>query len=212
MRWIVVPAVVIALSTGCSSVVTGTPVADPLALPTVTSSAAPQRMCAQVAPPMTAIATKGADEPQLSIPQPGGWERRTGLDSDLIRFAMVNSGLAVDGIAATAVVGLKRAEPGMSSAGEILDFERQSLEYELGATGVTLDKLTHCGFPAAIIDYQIPTINKTPPHPGRSLIVVVDVGPRTWVSTVTMQTMDAANPTYTTDSEEIIQGFAVKVP
>jgi len=50
--------------------------------------------CEQVSAPMTDIPTRTDQEPRLRIPQPQGWERTTKLDSETIRFALRNPGLA----------------------------------------------------------------------------------------------------------------------
>ena len=52
--------------------------------------------CESVSAPLTDIPTRTDQEPTMRLPVPEGWERSTKMDSENIRFAIRNQGLAAD--------------------------------------------------------------------------------------------------------------------
>ncbi len=186
------------LLTGCGPTTGGTAVAD--------------RSCTEVSAPMTDIKSTNPDEPKLSIPQPQGWERKTELDSKIIRFVMVNKSLVADNFAANAVVTFESVSNNTQSPKEILDSQRSNLETQLKATNVTYEDGTQCGYPSAIISYTAPAMGSIAPRRAKVLGVVVESEDKTYLTTLTIGSADDKNPTFAADSETILQGFAVSVP
>ncbi len=167
--------------------------------------------CTSVDAPMTSIPDHGNDEPIMKIPQPDGWERVTMMDSELIRFTMRDTGMAVNGFGPTAVVTLE-SHPGVTDPKEVFDAQQSVLESGVGATDVHAADATLCKLPATIIDYTTPTIGPIAPHPAKVLCVVLQTDKRTFAMTVTLQTADPGNPTYQHDSETILTGFQMLPP
>jgi hypothetical protein len=190
-----VAAATVALVAGCGSTTGGTAVAD--------------HSCTEVTAPMTAISTMG-DEPQLSIPQPEGWERRTELDSKIIRFVMVNKSLTADSFAANAVVTFETVNDNSQTPKQILDGQRSNLETQLKATDVKADDSTQCGYPATLISYTPPPMGATKPRKAKVLGVVIESAGKTYLTTLTIGSADDKNATYAKDSETILKGFAIK--
>jgi hypothetical protein len=188
----------LAFVTGCGPTTAGTAVAD--------------HSCTQVAAPMTKIASASATDPQLSIPQPDGWDRKTQLDSKIIRFVMVNRNLTSDNFAANAVVTFESVAGSTQSPRQILDGQRDNLETQLNATDVSGDDGTQCGYPATTISYTAPAMGPAPSRKAKVLGVVVKSGNKTYLATLTVGSADDENPTFAKDSETILKGFAITVP
>ena len=158
---------------------------------------------------MTAISTT-SDEPQLSIPQPEGWERRTELDSEIIRFVMVNKSLTADNFAANAVVTFETVNDSSQSPKQLLDGQRSNLETQLKATDVEAEDSTQCGYPATLISYTPPSMGGTQPRKAKVLGVVIESGSKTYLTTLTIGSADDQNATFAKDSETILKGFTIK--
>jgi hypothetical protein len=193
-----VAAATLVVVSGCGTTTGGTAVAD--------------HSCVEVSAPMTAISSANPDEPKLSIPQPAGWERRTELDSKIIRFVMVNKSLTTDSFAANAVVTYESVNNNTESPKQILDGQRENLKTQLKATDVTSEDGTQCGFPSTLISYTPPAMGAATPRKAKVLGVVIESGGKTYLTTLTIGTADDKNPAYAKDSETILKGFAVKVP
>jgi hypothetical protein len=184
------------------------PVAGPDRSP-VTASDASQ--CEEVDAPLTTIPAVNDGEPVLKIPQPPGWERSTMMDSELIRFAMLNDSLATETFAPNVVVTLESA-PGIEEPDVVFDSQRQALEAAFGATGLRVIEGTLCGLPAETVHYQTPVLGNVPPHPAMAVLGVLHTDDMTYAVSVTVQTTDPENPVYQRDSEEILKGFQLLPP
>lgn len=167
--------------------------------------------CTPVDASLTTIADRADDEPVLKIPTPGGWERVTMMDSELIRFTMRNTNLQRDGFAPTAVVTLE-SQPGFTDARDVFDAQRAALELGFGATDLRSTDQTLCGLPAETIDYTAPAMGPVGPHPATALCVVLHTDDVTFAATVTVQTTDADNPTYERDAQTILTGLQMLPP
>jgi hypothetical protein len=196
--WTGAALTVLAVVTGCGPTTEGKAVAD--------------HSCTEVTAPLTKIESTSASDPQLSIPQPDGWDRKTELDSQIIRFVMVNQSLSSDNFAANAVVTFESMAGSKQSPRQILDGQRDSLETQLGATDVSEDHGTQCGYPATTISYTAPAMGPAPSRKAKVLGVVVESDAKTYLITLTVGSADDGNPTYTKDAETILQGFAVTAP
>lgn len=194
----VLGAALLTLLTGCGPTTEGTAVAD--------------HSCTEVTAPMTTIDSESATEPQLSIPQPEGWDRKTELDSKVIRFVMVNRDLTADNFAANAVVTFESVAGGTQSPRQILDGQRENLESQLKATDVSAEDTTQCGYPATTISYTAPAMGPAPSRKAKVLGVVIESEDKTYLATLTVGSADEDNPTYAKDSETILQGFAITAP
>ena len=141
---IVVPALTaLVFLTGCGSTTEGEAVAD--------------HGCSETSVPLTDIGTQADGEPQLSIPQPPGWDTSDQLNSAMIRFAMVNTDLTTDGFAPNAVVTFETAGGESADADQVFDQQRELLESQLGATEVSVESGLQCGYSAQTISYwQMP--------------------------------------------------------
>lgn len=169
--------------------------------------------CQSVSAPLTDIPTRTDQEPRMRLPVPEGWERSTKMDSENIRFAIRNQGLAADGFTPNAVVTLQKVASGIGKPEQILDAQNQQLAKKLKVTDMTSTSAQVCGAPAMSTSYTAPEVKvspKIPPIPPRkatSLGVVYNAGDVTYVATVTVQSVKADNPTYVRDAEIILKGF-----
>jgi hypothetical protein len=184
------------------------PVAGPDRSP-VTASDASQ--CEEVDAPLTTIPAVNDGEPVLKIPQPPGWERSTMMDSELIRFAMLNDSLADETFAPNVVVTLESA-PGVEEPDVVFDSQRQALEAAFGATGLRVIERTLCGLPAETVHYRTPVLGNVPPHPAMAVLGVLHTSDMTYAVSVTIQTTDAENPVYKRDADLILNGFQLLPP
>ncbi len=184
------------------------PVAGPDRSP-VTASDASQ--CDEVDAPLTTIPAVGDGEPVLKIPQPPGWERSTMMDSELIRFAMLNDNLATETFAPNVVVTLESA-PGIEEPDVVFDSQRQALEAAFGATGLRVIEGMLCGLPAETVHYQTPVLGNVPPHPAMAVLGVLHTDDMTYAVSVTVQTTDPENPVYQRDADMILKGFQLLPP
>lgn len=176
---------------------------------TVAESDASQ--CETVDAPLTTIPALRDDEPVMKIPQPQGWVRSTKMDSELLRFAMINRSLARDDFASNVVATLESA-PGIEDPDGVFESQRESLESRFGATDLRVTKHTLCGLPAETVQYQTPPMGNLAPHPGTVVMAVLHTDDMTYAASVTIQTADPENPTYQRDADMILKGFQMLPP
>lgn len=169
--------------------------------------------CESVSAPLADIPTRTDQEPTMRLPVPEGWERSTKMDSENIRFAIRNQGLAADGFTPNAVVTLQKVASGIGKPEQILEAQNQQLAKKLKVTDMNSTPAQVCGAPAMSTSYTAPEVKispKIPPIPPRkatSLGAVYNAGDVTYVATVTVQSVKADNPTYVKDAETILKGF-----
>lgn len=169
--------------------------------------------CQTVAAPLTDIPTRADQEPLLRIPLPPGWERSTKMDSEAIRFAIRNPGLAADGFTPNAVVTLQKVGVDIGKPEQILQAQNDQLTKKLKLTDLKATPTEVCGAPALSTTYVAPEVKlgkKAPPIPPRTasqLGVVYKAGDVNWVATLTVQTVKPDNQTFVKDSAEILKGF-----
>ncbi|ANW63054.1 hypothetical protein BCA37_05000 [Mycobacterium sp. djl-10] len=187
--------VALLLLTGCGSTTQGTPEAD--------------HSCAPAAGPMTTIDPVAEGEPQLEIPQPPGWNTSDALESPMIRFAMVNTDLISGNFAPNAVVTFENAGSESGEDDAVFTQQRELLETQLGATDVSTESGSRCGYPAQIISYTAPAAGEIPERSAKVLCVLSEVDGTTYLSTVTLSSVAPEEATYAADSEAILSGFRV---
>lgn len=169
--------------------------------------------CQTVDAPLSDIPTRTDQEPKMRLPVPQGWERSTKMDSENIRFAIRNPGLAADGFTPNAVVTLQKVAADIGKPEQILEAQNQQLAKKLKVTDMNSTSAQVCGAPAMSTSYTAPEvkispkIKPIPPRKATSLGAVYKAGDVTYVATVTVQTVKADNETYTKDAETILKGF-----
>lgn len=197
------------LLAGCSRDVTGTAVtAAGAGSPTPSSG---DGQCTTVTAPLEDIPAVDDGEPALRIPIPAGWERNATMDSQIIRYAIVAQGLAADGFAPNAVVTLESVR-GSQDADIVFDQNRANLQSGIGATDLETVSNTTCGLPSETTDYLAPPMGPAPARPIIMHAVVATTEQATYLATLTIQTTDPDNPAYTSDAEQIVDGFQMLVP
>lgn len=196
--------------TGCSQNVTGTAVTATGSAPAATSGG-DESQCATVDAPLEDIPTEDDREPRLRIPVPAGWERNTMMDSQVIRYALVAMDLMADGFATNAVVTLESAR-GNQTPDDVFDQNRENLETMMGAYDLEVESNTTCGFPSETTHYMAPPMGPAPVRPIVMHAVVARSAGSTYLATLTIQTTEPDNPTYLSDSQEIIDGFQMLLP
>jgi hypothetical protein len=152
-----------------------------------------------------AIPSHEAAEPQLRIPQPPGWERTTMIDSQFVRYTLVNRELIHDGFAPTVVVGLDTV-PGQHAPDVLFEANRYKLIHEGQVTDLNYTGGTVCGNPAETVTYT-GSPNGQAARPLTDLAIVIDGGDRTYFVNVVIQSRDDTNPTYQRDKQTILSGF-----
>ena len=154
----------------------------------------------------------------MRIPVPQGWERSTKMDSEQIRFAIRNPDLTDDGFTPNAVVTLQKVAADIGRPEQILQAQNDQLTKKLKLTDLASTPTEVCGSPALSSTYTAPEVSlpgrgqRIPPRTAKSLGVVFEAGDVNWVVTVTVQTVQPDNPTYVSDSAQIIKGFQVLAP
>lgn len=196
------------VATSCTRVVDD---ARAVADPDRKVAAADESQCEEVDAPLTTIPALGDDEPVLKIPQPPGWDRETGMDSELLRFAMVNMSLADDSFTPNVVVTLE-TQPGLEDPEVVFEAQRDSLESGLGVTDLEATQHTLCGLPAETVTYETPTLGNVPPHPAIALLIVLHADGETHAVSATAQTLNPDNPDYQRDVETVMSGFQMLPP
>ncbi len=168
--------------------------------------------CDEVSAPMVDIPSRTDQEPRLRIPQPQGWERTTKLDSETIRFAIRDPALSSDGFTPNAVVTLQQVGADVGKPQQILDAQNQQLVAKLKVTDLKSTPAQVCGSMAQTTTYTAPAMGKIPARKATSLAAVYKAGNVNYVTTLTVQTIKADNPTYVTDSAAIVKGFQILPP
>lgn len=210
-----VAAVALFAAPGCTRVVSGTPAANALSgggAPPPAVAAPKKSVCEEVLPPLSPIQSRTPAEPVLRIPQPPGWQRASGLDSEIIRYAMSSQALAGNGFMPTAVVTLESAPGTDQDQQKIFDQERATLADRLGVTNMRTIPTTLCGLKAEVVNYDAPPMGNIPPRAARTLIVIGTFSGSTYAATVTVQAADPDNPIYVRDSQAILTGFQMLPP
>jgi hypothetical protein len=192
-----VAATVLGLVAGCGNSSTG-------------GTAVVDHTCTVVSAPMATLDAQAAGDPALGVPQPAGWERTTKLDSQIIRFVMVNKSLTANKFSANAVVTFESVTSNTQSPKQILDGQQDNLKNQLKATDISATDGTQCGYPATTITYTAPAMGGVPSRKAKVLGVVIEANDKTYLTTLTIGSADDQNPTFVTDSETILKGFAVK--
>lgn len=206
----VIVMVIAAAPVGCTRVTDGRPTAG--ATESAAGSSPAGDECASVSAPMDTIDARGAGEPQLRIPTPEGWERTTKLDSDLIRYVMANRELIADSFAPNVVVTLEEVAGTRLTPQEVLDQQKKGLRIQAGVTDMDVTPGTVCGATAETVDYTLPAQGPVPAHPATVLIVAAPFDGNTWSASVTVQAVDADDPTYQSDASTILTGFQMLPP
>ncbi|WP_314036424.1 hypothetical protein [Dietzia sp. CH92] len=146
-----------------------------------------------------------AGEPTLEVPQPAGWERNSQLDSELVRQALVNPGLAASGFAPNVVV---TAEP--SPADVEAAFDRQIAAMRAsGASEPALERGQVCGFESMTVRHVLPEMGTVPQRPAVVQIIVVPAGAETVTYTMTAQATEPLDPAYERDVAEMFAGVRI---
>mgnify|MGYP002628735426 FL=1 len=191
------------LLTGCSRDVTGTAVTG--------LGSGSDGQCTTVTAPLADIPSASKSEPRLRIPVPPGWKRKTGIDNQLIRYAIVAPGLAADGFSTNAVVTLESVR-GTRDVEDLFVDNRSNLVKLMGAFDLTTEINTTCGLPSETTDYIAPPMGPAPQRPIIMHAVAAASGGATYLATLTIQTAEGDNPTYQRDSRQIIDGFQMLLP
>ena len=167
--------------------------------------------CEAVDAPLTTIPPLDHDEPVMKIPKPPDWDRSTKMDSELIRFAMVNRGSGGGRSAASAVVTLEKP-PGIDEPDVIFEMQRHALTSMAGAIDLRVTEHTLCGLAAETVQYQTPQTGTLAPHAATVVIAVIHVDEWTYAATITVGSSDADNPTFKRDADMILKGFQLLPP
>ncbi|MCG7596589.1 LpqN/LpqT family lipoprotein [Mycobacterium sp. PSTR-4-N] len=195
--------------TGCGREITGTAVTAAGRAPA--QEAGDDAQCTTVTAPLVDIPQKNPREPQLRVPQPQGWERNTMMDNQIIRFAIVAQDLVADQFAPNAVVTLESVR-GSADPDIVFEQNRSNLTTMMGAFDLQTESNTTCGLPSETTTYIAPAMGPAPQRPIIMHAVVARTPSATYLSTLTVQTTDATNPTYVRDSAEIVDGFQLLLP
>jgi hypothetical protein len=107
------------------------------------------------------------------------------------------------------LVTFETAGDGSADSAQVFDQQRELLESQLGATDVASEFGTRCGYPARTISYTAPEMGDVPERRAKVLCVLADVNGTAYLTTVTVSSVDADEPTYAGNSETILSGFQV---
>lgn len=170
--------------------------------------------CRTVDAEMVDIATRTDQEPRMRIPVPEGWERRSNLDSENIRFAIRNSALEAQGFTPNAVVTLQRFPADLGKPLQIIEVQNQDLAKKLKADDLSTSPAQVCGVPAVSSSYTAPEVKipgpdipPIPPRKASAVSVAYKDGDSIYLAIVTVQTVDPDDPAYVRDSATILDGF-----
>jgi hypothetical protein len=184
--------------------------AHPVASPELLAAAKTGELkCNPVDAPLTTVPRVDADEPTIKIPQPPGWDRVEGRDTDLLRFTMSNAALQNGNFKPTIVVALESVADEMTPD-EVFAAQRTSIS-TLGVpeSAMQIDNHKVCGLPAQTVNYQLPQMGTVQPHPATALFVAYRSNLRTYCAGLTVQTTAPGNVTYKRDAETMVSGFQV---
>ena len=162
--------------------------------------------CTPVDAPLATIPSD-AGEPVMKIPQPSGWERRTEMDSEMLRYTIRN-----ESSGGTAVVTYESVR-GAGDPDDALEGAREGMLELLGADA-ELDITRHrqCGHTAETIQYMNPGLGQMGPLPATALVVVMVHKGSTYIASVNVLSKNPGDPTYAADAETIITGFQMLPP
>jgi hypothetical protein len=89
----------------------------------------------------------------------------------------------------------------------VLDQQREGLKTQAGVTDMDVQPANTCGLTAETVSYTLPAQGAVAAHPARVLLVAAPYGGDTWSATVTVQAVNADDPTYQADATTILTGF-----
>lgn len=201
--------VVVAVAAGCSSHQSSTDASSTLEASAASAStsvaAASPAGCAASDGPRVTLDAKAADEPVLAVPLPPGWQRSTEMVSEMVRAAIVNTGLRANDFSPNAVVTLEDLTGKVPSVqqgvtAEIAAVEQGGMAVQSRTVG------TVCGNPSSTITYTLKN------RPVTALIVVAEHERKIWAAVVTVQTTEPDNPAYVAGKKAILDGFQFTWP
>lgn len=174
------------------------------------SRADPSSSCQSVTAPMVDI-PGGDSEPRLRIPLPSGWEVSPTLSptDPSIRAAILNPALSDSGFTPNAVVTLKKVGSSSGDASRILELQNEILQTKAGVTDLSAAPTRVCGLPAMTSTYTAPVMGSAPARNATSLVVVDDSGDAIHIASVTIQSANPTDDTYSRDARTILDGFQV---
>jgi hypothetical protein len=184
--------------------------AQPVAGPDLLAAAKTGELkCNAVDAPLITVPRVDADEPTIKIPQPSGWDRVEGRDTDLLRFTMTNKSLQNGNFSPPIVVALESVADEMTPD-EVFAAQRRSIS-TLGVpeSAMQIDDHKVCGLPAQTVNYQLPQMGALQPHPATALFVAYRSDLRTYCAGLTVQTTAPGNLAYKRDAETMVSGFQV---
>lgn len=144
-------------------------------------------------------------EPTLQIPVLPGWEPNSQMNSELLRLALTNPGIARDGFAPNVVV---TAEPSTTDVQAAFDRQLTALEVA-GLSDPTPEPGEVCGFQSLTLDYTLPAMGAVPERPALAQIIVVPHGEETVTYSITAQATAPADPSYERDLETMLSGVQI---
>lgn len=154
----------------------------------------------------------------MRIPVPQGWERSTKQDSESIRYAIRNEGLAVDNFTPNAVVTLQKISKSVGKPDKILQAQNDQLTEKLKVTEMQTKSTNVCGATALLSTYTAPELKLSPkiptvpPRKASSLGAIYKSGDSYYVATLTVQNVKDDNQTYKNDVDTILKGFQIIPP
>lgn len=162
----------------------------------------------QCAPADGELVDAGAQpgEPTLQVPLPDGWERNTQMDSEMIRLALINPGLARDDFAPNLVV---TAEPSPAEVDVALDNQLSGIRSMTEQPDLTGAPGEICGHPSLTVHYVLPGLGTIPERPATVQIIVVPHGSQTLIYTMTAQTTAPADPAFERDVAAMLAGVQI---
>ena len=140
------------------------------------------------------------------------------MASEQIRFGIRSPALQEAGFTPNAVVTLEKVPPGTLEPEQILRAQFNTLEKRLNLdpNDVVATPVGVCGFTGLKTVYTAPAINdargQVASRRATSVAVVYESASAQYVATVTVQTVNANNPSYVEDLATILDGFQVLSP
>lgn len=146
----------------------------------------------------------------VAVPQPAGWDRQADFENPPVTLALANTGMATNDFSPNLVI---TESPGRGDAQAIFANELQQLRSQVpGVPDGTAS--TICGFEALTLTYEASGAEGVPVHPITSRMIVVPSGEAgaSTVVVLTVQSLDADNPTYQADSAAMLDGVQITAP
>lgn len=167
--------------------------------------------CTAPASAMVDVPARSALEPQLRLPKPQGWIRFTQLDSELIRYSLVNQSLIAEQFAPNIVITIEPAPS--DDAQEVYDQAQQNLIRLAGAKDMSTEAVSVCGLPAEKLEFRTPSMGAPGPDQHvQALQILNNGGGQPCLVTATVQTKEPDNPTYQRDAALLLAGLQVLAP